>query len=76
MRDGLHLAFIQTEGGFEQLLAIAGGAGARDSDPGGHALLKLGHGTLGRFNGAALVAGIEGIEQLTLHADERHLGGG
>ena len=76
VRDGLYLSFVQTEGGFEQLLAIARGAGARNSGPGGHQLLKLGHGAFGCFHGAALVAGVEGIEQLTLHADKRQFGGG
>ena len=76
MRDGLYLSFVQTEGGFEQLLAIARGARARNSGPGGHQPLKLGHGAFGSFDGAALVAGVEGIEQLALHADKRQFGGG
>ena len=76
MRDGFHLAFIQAESRFEQRLAIAGGAGARDSGPGRHERSQLAQCTLGRLDGTALVPGVEGVKQLALHADEGHFGGG
>ena len=76
MGDGFHLALVQGEGGFQQLLAVAGGAGPGDGRPFGHARAQLPQGLPGGLNGAARVAGIEGIEQLALPADERGLGGG
>ena len=74
--DGFHLALIQAEGGLEQALAVAGGAGAGDAGRGRHPVGQLLHGMAGGFHRVALIAGIEGVEQLALCADEGQLGGG
>ena len=71
-----HLALVQTEGRFQQGLAVAGGAGADDAGILGQPLAQLCHGGHGGFDGVALIVGIEGEEQLPLAADQRQLGGG
>ena len=73
---GLHLALLQGEGGFQQGLAVAGGAGSDNADAGGQLFLQPGHGLHGGLDGVALIVGIEGEQQLAFGADEGHLGGG
>ncbi len=73
MRDGFDLAVIQTEGGFQQALAVAGGARARDIRLFRHPVHKLAHGCPRRFYRAAGIAGIEAVQQLAPVADEDDL---
>ena len=74
--DGLHLSLVQGEGGLQEGLAVARGAGP--GDPGGarkHGF-QVPDGGLGRLDGISLVVGVEGIQQLPFLADEGQLGGG
>ena len=74
--DGFHLSLVQGKGGFQQGLAVAGGAGAGDMrafrQPGAKGLHRF-HGGLYRV---ALIVGVERPQQLALLTDQRKLGGG
>ena len=76
MGDGLDLAVIERECGFEESLTVACGCGAGDDYALGQTLVELAHSGLSSLDGVALVARIVGIEELTLTTDEGDLGGG
>ena len=76
MSDGLHLSLVQTEGGFQQGLAVACGTASDDMGRVGEVLFQILHGPHGGLDGAALVVGVEGIQKLPLAADQRQLCGG
>ena len=76
MGNGLHLALVQVEGGLQQRLAIAGGAGAGDAGRGRQQAGKLGYGVHGGPDGAAAVVGVVGPQKLPLRAGQGQLGGG
>ena len=70
MGNGLHLTLVQMEGGLQQRLAVARGAGAPDSDPGGQLFGQQRKGVLGGFHGIALIVGVVEEQQLALVANE------
>ena len=74
--NGLYFALIQAEGRLQQGFAVTGGTGTNDPCPFGHTCLQLRHGVHGRFDGIALIVGIEGMQQLTLAANKGHFCGG
>ena len=74
--NGLHLALVQIEGGFQQGLAIARRAGAGNAGRAGQDCFQIPDGGFCRLDGVALIVGIEGIEQLPFLADQGHFGGG
>ena len=74
--DGLHLPLVQAEGGLQQGLAVAGGAGAENFSLRRQLLLQLTHGPDGGLDGRALIARVEGPQELPLLADQSQLGGG
>ena len=74
--DGLHLPLVQAEGGLQQGLAVAGGAGAENFSLRRQLLLQLTHGPDGGLDGRALIACVEGPQELPLLADQSQLGGG
>ena len=76
MGDGLHFPFVQAQRLFEELFAIAGGAGICNLEVRGHELLQLCHGLDDRIERAAHIALIEGPEQVAMGVDERQFGGG
>ena len=75
MGDGLHLSLVQGEGGLQEGLAVARGAGPGDSGGAGKHGFQIPDGGLGRLDGISLVVGVEGIQQLPFLADEGQLGG-
>ena len=76
MGHSLHFALVQRKGGLQQCLTIAGRAGTHDVCSGRHALAQLCHCAHGGFDGIALIVCVEGIQELTLCADQSHFGGG
>ena len=76
MGNGLHHPLIQGEGGLQQSLAVAGGAGANNFRLFRQQPLEFRHRKLSRGNGIALIAPVEVIEKLAVFADHRQLGGG
>ena len=74
--NGLHHPFIQGERGFQQGLAIAGGAAPDDPGTGRQLLFQLTNGQLGGHNGVSLVVAVEAVQKLPILADEGQLGGG
>ena len=76
MGYGLHLALVQGKGGAQQVLPVAGGAGADYPGPLGQQAAQLVYGLHGGAHRVALVIGIVGIEQLAFRADKGQLGGG
>ena len=67
---------VQAEGGLQQGLAVAGGAGAENFSLRRQLLLQLTHGPDGGLDGRALIACVEGPQELPLLADQSQLGGG
>ena len=76
MGNGFHLPLVQAEGGFEQTLAIARGAGAENLRLWWQFLSQLTNGLHSSPDGRALIATVEGPEQLPLLAHQGQLGGG
>ena len=74
--NGLHLALVQVEGGFQQRLAVACRAGAGNAGGTGEPGFQIPDGGFGRLNGVTLIIGIEGIEQLPLLTNQSHFCGG
>ena len=73
MGNGFHLPLVQAEGGFEQTLAIARGAGADDLRARRERVAQRADTALGGLDGVSAVAGVERIEQLAALADEGEL---
>ena len=73
VRDGFDLAPVQPECGLHQRFAIAGGAAAGYGNTGRELLIQIGNPADGRFDGRAVVGGIEGPEKLAVFADESKL---
>ena len=71
--DGLDLALVEREGGFEQCLTVARGAGARDARARGQKPAQRADGLHSGLDGVALVVRIERPEKLALFAHEREL---
>ena len=76
MGDGLHLPLVQMEGGFQQCLAVAGGAGAGDTGGRRQQRAQLGQRVHSGMDGAAAVVGVVGPQQLARRAGQGQLGGG
>ena len=74
--DGLHLAFVQAEGGFQEGFSVARGAGAGDVRALGQLVPEPCHGLHGGTDGVTLIVCVVGEEKLTVAADKRHLRGG
>ena len=71
--DGLDLTLVEREGGFEQRLAVARGAGARDARARGQMLAQRADGLHSGLDGIALIVRVERVQQLALFAHEREL---
>ncbi len=71
--DGLHLALVEREGGFEQRFTVACGAGARDMRARRQLPAQLAHGLHGGLDGIALIVRVERVQKLALFANEREL---
>ena len=76
MGDGFHLPLVQMEGGFQQRLAVAGGAGAGDTGGRRQQRAQLGQRVHSGMDGAAAVVGVVGPQQLARRAGQGQLGGG
>ena len=74
--DGLYLAFVQHERGFDERLAVAGGAGVYDLHIPRELFVDLFDGADGRAQRVAVVIMVEGIEEGSVLADQSRLGGG
>ena len=71
--DGLDLTLVEREGGFEQRLTVARGAGARDACARGQKPAQRADGLHSGLDGVALVVRVERPEKLALFAHEREL---
>ena len=76
MGDGLHLALVQHQGGFDQRLAVACGAGIGDAGRVRHLLIDLLDSPDGGGQGASVVVAVEGIQKRAVFAHHGRFGSG